>query len=86
MGNWYVYIVQCIDGTLYTGITNNIDKRVKLHNSGNGARYTSSRKPVKLVWHEDCKSKSKALKREIEIKALRRDDKLALVKTLASEN
>ena len=61
---FYTYILQCSDGTLYTGFTNNIEKRISTHNKGLGAKYTRGRLPVKLVYTENFKSKSKALKRE----------------------
>jgi putative endonuclease len=73
---WYVYMVQCSDGTLYTGITNNLEKRIKAHNSEkNGARYTRSRRPVKLVYSEKVSSKSAAARLEHEIKKLKRSEK-----------
>jgi putative endonuclease len=75
-GSWYVYIVECSDGTLYTGITNNISKRVRAHNLGIGSRYTSGRRPVKLLAQWDCADKSHASKMEYIIKGLSRDDKL----------
>jgi putative endonuclease len=77
--NHYVYIVECSDKTLYTGWTNNVEKRIREHNSGrNGARYTRGRRPVKLVYTETCAGLSDALKREAEIKKLSRRGKLAL--------
>lgn len=76
---WYVYMVRCSDGTLYTGITNNLEKRVAAHNSGpNGARYTRSRRPVELVFAEQAGSKSNAAKREYQIRRLPRAKKLGL--------
>jgi putative endonuclease len=83
---WYVYIVQCIDQTYYTGITNNLARRVKTHNSGKGARYTAQRKPVKLVWYEGPVSQSYARKKEIEVKDWRREKKLALIKNFVIPN
>lgn len=76
----YVYMLKCSDGTLYTGYTNNIEKRVKVHNLGAGAKYTRGRRPVTLVYFERCKSKGDALKREHEIKCLSRKQKLELIK------
>lgn len=76
----YVYILKCADGTLYTGWTNDLEKRIETHNSGNGAKYTRSRLPVELVYHEEFESKSDALKREHEIKKLSREQKLELIK------
>lgn len=77
--NWHVYIVRCRDGTLYTGIARNLEKRIEEHNSGPaGARYTRSRRPVKLVHAEEAPSRSAALKREHEIKRLPRARKQLL--------
>ena len=74
----YVYIVQCADGTLYTGWTTDVERRLQAHNEKKGAKYTKSRTPVKLFYCEECRSKSMALKREAEIKKLTRQQKLAL--------
>ncbi len=78
--NWYVYMVQCKDGSLYTGITNDLVKRVNTHNtnSSHGSRYVRSRRPATLVYHEIVVSKSDALKREAAIKRLTREEKIAL--------
>lgn len=73
---WYVYIVECKDRTLYTGISNNIDKRIREHNSGIGSKYTRGRRPVKLLARWDCTDKSSASKMENKIKGLTREDKL----------
>lgn len=67
---WQVYIVECADGSLYTGISTDVDARVSLHNEGKGAKYTRSRAPVKLVYMESAETKSEALRREIAIKKL----------------
>lgn len=76
----YVYILECKDGTLYTGYTNNLKKRLLAHNQGTtGAKYTRGRRPVVLIYSEKYKSKSKALKREWEIKCLKRKDKVMLI-------
>lgn len=75
----YVYILECSDKTLYTGWTNDINRRVDCHNSGKGAKYTRGRLPVKLVYFELLDNKSLALKREIEIKKLSKKDKLLLI-------
>ncbi len=76
----FVYILECSDGTLYTGWTNNMEKRLKEHNEGtNGAKYTRGRRPVRLVYREPCPAKSDALKREREIKRLSRAQKLLLI-------
>mgnify|MGYP006121862073 FL=1 len=76
--NWFVYILKCRDGTLYTGITNNIKKRIKAHKEGKGAKYTKGRGPFELIFEEKYLDKSSALKREAVIKQLRREDKLIL--------
>ena len=75
---WYVYIIECKDNSLYTGITNNLNKRLEVHNSGKGAKYTKTRLPVKLVYKEIYRTKEDSLKREREIKKLKRREKLAL--------
>lgn len=77
---WYVYIVCCGDGTLYTGITKDLEKRIEAHNSGKGgARYTRSRRPVQLVYSEQVESKSTAAKLEYQIKRLPLSKKERLV-------
>lgn len=76
---WLVYIVECKDGSLYTGITNNLARRLTQHNEGKGARYTRGRGPVRLVYQRDCESKSDALKQELTIKKLTPHQKRALV-------
>lgn len=73
---WYVYILKCSDDSLYTGITNNLQKRIKNHNDGTGAKYTKGRAPVTLLKHFIVSSKSEALKLEIKIKKLPREGKL----------
>ena len=77
---YYVYMVRCSDGSLYTGSTNNLPARLEKHNRGEGARYTRGRRPVTLVYYEPVTSKSEALKREIQIKKMTRTDKLSLIK------
>ncbi len=74
-----VYILQCSDGTLYTGWTNNIQRRILAHNSGRGAKYTKSRRPVLLVYTEPAATKEDALKREYAIKQMTRAQKLKLI-------
>lgn len=76
---YWVYILRCADGTLYTGITNDIDRRVAVHNSGKGAKYTRSRTPVEVLYRENCADKSAALQREREIKRMTRAAKLKLI-------
>ena len=75
----YVYIVECRDGTYYTGWTTDPQERLKTHNSGKGAKYTRSRLPVRLVYLEACSSKEEAMKREYAIKHLRREQKEKLI-------
>ena len=77
--NYYVYILRCADGTLYTGITNDIARRVAIHNSGKGARYTRGRLPVEVVYLETCVDKIHALQREYEIKRMTKKEKLRLI-------
>ena len=76
---WYLYILRCGDGTLYTGITTDVEKRLAAHRSGKGAKYTRGRQPLELVYRETCKSHSQALKRELEVKRLTRQDKESLI-------
>ena len=76
---WVVYILECRDGSLYTGITDNLDKRLKAHNSGRGAKYTRGRGPVELRYRESCADHGTALRREIEIKRLTRQQKWLLI-------
>lgn len=77
--NNYVYIVRCHDNTFYTGWTTDLDKRIKTHNAGKGAKYTKIRRPVELVYYETFESKSDALKREYQIKQLKRNEKEKLI-------
>jgi putative endonuclease len=81
---WFCYLLQCADGTLYCGITNDLDKRIGVHNAGEGAKYTRGRTPVKLVYQESCAGKSVALKREMQINRLPRQAKIDL--TMAVKN
>lgn len=76
--NW-VYILRCNDGSLYTGWTNNLEKRIARHNRGKGAKYTRSRLPVEVVYHEAYEESSQARKREAAIKKLSRLEKLELI-------
>ena len=76
----YTYMVACSDGSLYTGWTNDLEKRVRSHNEGKGARYTKSRRPVELVWHEAFPTKEEAMRREYEVKQLTRKEKEALIR------
>ncbi len=77
---WFVYILSCADGTLYTGITNDLIRRCEQHDAGTASRYTRSRLPVVLVYQEAQGSRSAALKRELEIKALSRQQKESLIR------
>jgi len=77
---WFVYIIECRDSKLYTGISNNLERRIKAHNSGSGCRFTKYRKPVKLLYSEQYSTKPEALSREARIKGLPRKKKLALIK------
>ena len=79
MASWSVYIVQCGDGSLYTGVSNDVLARVLRHNEGRGARYTRSRLPVALVWRKRVKDKSAALRLEAAMKKLTRAEKLLLL-------
>ena len=77
---WKLYILRCRDGSLYTGITTDVEKRFAAHNAGKGAKYTRGRGPLELVYREDCGDHSAALKRELEIKALPGEQKELLCK------
>ncbi len=84
---WYVYIVECADGTYYTGITTDVDRRVLEHNfSFKSAKYTRSRRPVKLVYTEKSENRSEASKREYRIKKLNRNKKINLIKEGSHDN
>ena len=73
--SWFVYILRCGDGTLYTGITDDVDRRLAAHRSGRGAKYTRGRGPLELCYTEEQPDKSAALRRELELKKLRREQK-----------
>lgn len=77
--DWYVYIVQCADNTLYTGIAKNVSERIEKHNAGIGAKYTRTRTPVTELYRESCADRSQATKRELAIKKLSRKQKFALI-------
>lgn len=79
MPSWQVYMVRCADDSLYTGCTNDLHRRIEVHNAGRGARYTRSRRPVELVWSVRVKDKSAALSREAKLKQLTRAQKWVLV-------
>ena len=83
---WKVYIVECADGTYYTGITTDIKRRLLEHNySFKSAKYTRSRRPVRLVYEEDSQDRSTASKREHQIKKMKRKDKLILIESYKNE-
>jgi len=75
----YTYIVECSDGSFYTGWTNDLERRMKAHNEGRGAKYTKSRRPVKLAYFETFQTKEEAMSRECQIKQMTRKEKEALV-------
>ena len=76
---WHVYIIECSDGSLYTGITNDLDKRITAHNDGRGAKYTKSRRPVRLRYSEPAADRKNASRREYAIKSLSRVKKMQLI-------
>ena len=76
---WYLYIIRCGDGTLYTGITTDIEKRLEVHRAGKGAKYTRGRLPLDVVYRESCGTHSDALKREIAVKRMSRKEKEELL-------
>ena len=78
---WWVYLLRCADGTLYTGITNDLARRLAAHHSGRGARYTRGRSPLTLVHSEPACTRGEALRREHQLKSLRRREKLAFLDT-----
>ncbi|WP_422485284.1 GIY-YIG nuclease family protein [Gudongella sp. DL1XJH-153] len=82
---FYVYILKCKDNSLYTGYTDSLDKRLKKHNDGKASKYTRSRLPVQMVYYEEHPDKSSAMKREIKIKSLSRENKIKLVEEALHE-
>ena len=81
---WFVYILKCNDRSLYTGITKDIERRLKMHLEGKGARYTRTRRPLEMVYRETCKTRTEALVRECAVKALPKEKKLALIEAFRS--
>src|SRR5689334_10236551 len=79
--SWFLYIVECRDGSLYTGITSDVERRVLEHNEGTGARYTRSRRPVRVRYQEACADRSTALVRECAVRLLSPKEKRALIAT-----
>jgi predicted GIY-YIG superfamily endonuclease len=77
---WFVYILRCSDGTLYTGITTDVQRRCQEHNAGTASRYTRSRRPTRLVYQEEQPNQSAALRREAAIKAMTREQKEMLIR------
>ena len=78
--NWYLYILKCADDSLYTGITTDVERRIKQHTEGKGAKYTRGKVPLKLVYKKRFKNRSLASKREAAIKKLTREEKIKLIK------
>ena len=76
----YTYIVRCSDGSLYTGWTNDLEKRIRAHNDGKGAKYTKYRRPVILEYYEEFQTKEEAMRREWEIKQMNREEKLRMIR------
>ncbi|MHB2020820.1 MAG: GIY-YIG nuclease family protein [Candidatus Xenobia bacterium] len=82
--SWHCYLVRCADGTLYAGIARDLEARVRVHNTGEGARYTRSRRPVELVWSEPHPDRSSASKREAWLKKCSRAERLQLIAAAAT--
>lgn len=82
--SWFCYMLECADGTLYTGITNDPDKRLAAHNDGTAAKYTRTRLPVRYLWLEPCADRAAASRREFAVKRLPRSAKLGLIQTVVS--
>ena len=79
MEKWFVYIIKCEDASLYTGITNNLERRFFEHSHKKGGKYTSSHRPIKIIYHESCPDRSGALKRESQIKGWSRQKKIDIL-------
>ncbi len=79
MSNWFVYMLRCNDGTLYTGITTDLSKRIATHNAGKGAKYTRARLPVILLWSAAMENEGKARREEIRMKKLKRSEKELMI-------
>lgn len=82
---WFVYMLRCGDGSLYTGCTDHVERRLAAHQSGKGAKYTRSRRPVELVYQEEVADRSAALRREAAIKKLTRKQKIELLNGTCDE-
>ena len=76
---WLLYILRCQNDTFYTGVTKDLERRLKMHNEGKASRYTRARRPVELIYYEDCASRAQALTRECQVKALSRGEKEKLI-------
>ena len=83
---WFLYILECNDKTFYTGVTNNLERRLKMHNAGRASRYTRTRTPVKLLYHEICKNRTQALICECAVKAFPKKRKAALAHSNSEKN
>jgi putative endonuclease len=81
---YFVYMVRCADGTIYTGYARDPEKRILAHNAGKGAKYTSQRRPVSLVYSESCESRGAALRREHALKSLARSEKESLIRAASA--
>lgn len=79
--HWYLYILRCGDGTLYTGVTTDVRRRLETHRQGKGAKYTRGRAPLELVFQKACESHSDALRQELAVKGLSREEKESLIKS-----
>jgi putative endonuclease len=86
MNSWYTYIVLCADGTYYTGVTTDINRRISEHNAGVGSKYTRSRTPVKLVWKDCHPDRSSAQKEEYRVKRLSHEDKRIMAESYCNED
>jgi predicted GIY-YIG superfamily endonuclease len=82
---WFLYVLECCDGSLYTGITKDLERRLKEHNAGRASRYTRAHRPVRMIYHEPCRDRTAALLREIAVKRLSREKKEALVGRIPPE-
>jgi len=82
---WVVYMLKCRGGVLYTGVSNDLSKRIETHNKGKGGAFTRQHMPCMLAWHERCANRSRAQKKECEIKKFSREKKLSLIKQYLSE-
>lgn len=76
---WFLYILECSDGSFYTGITNDLSRRLKMHQDGKASRFTRTRRPVELLYHEPCRNRTEALVRECAVKSLSRRKKEELI-------